>query len=447
MVVFTLLRIMSSMIILLPMNLAFSPSQSRLDIKFIAHKMVSNERISYINSDDNDDIGVGKKKRRKSTIKWITCSSTKEVTSAIKYYVKEGDTAVELGSQLRETSTALCDAVGSTGRALLVDVVRKFPKATQNKRELNRMTAMRMEGDDTDFYRDRAAFVEVDTFDSWRRVVFLRDDGDGDARIESRKANEVFTHSFPKFNVLVLDAPVISGNDMVLNCISIVKEFLAMNDVDDGNECVVIVKSSKLNSLGRKLVHGQRLFSGSKSLEGSGQMGSIIIATVGVEEYRRTIPHVVKRGDTVLEIGSHFGTTTALLHAAAEEKKGDFPLLDFHGGCLGVDIGPHIIERAQMRFPQVPFCVGDAWRTSDLIRMKERYLVGSHSVGYDVVYVDVGGLSGSEGLLEAISLLSAIENALEPRYIVIKSLCMRRLASSLVTFYQSKKREQMNLQK
>ena len=65
-------------------------------------------------------------------------------------------------------------------------------------------------------------------------------------------------------------------------------------------------------------------------------------------------------------------------------------------------------------------------------------------LGYDVVYIDLGGLSGgSDGLLESVSLLSAIENALEPRCIVIKSLCMRRLVSSLISFYelQNKERE------
>jgi len=79
---------------------------------------------------------------------------------------------------------------------------------------------------------------------------------------------------------------------------------------------------------------------------------------------------------------------------------------------------------------------------AELARMKKKYFNDhpSHRV-YDAVYVDVGGLSGSEGLLEAISLLSSITNSLEPRCIVIKSLCMRRLASSLVPFSEVRKRE------
>jgi len=332
---FTCLYVLSSMIMLLPVNFAFSPSHRRHHMSIDVRGMKSKRRITTLSSNnDNNDIGAdnsaliaGSKKKRKSAIQWIACTSTKEVTRAINLYVKEGDIAVELGSQLRESSTALCNAVGSTGSALLVDVVRKFPKVTKKSRELNRMSAMRMEGEEMDFYRDRATFVEVKSFDSWRRVVFFRDidrtipnDINREVDVEIEEGSSSST--FPKFNVLVLDAPVISGNDMALNCVSIVKEFLALNDVDDGNECVVIIKSSKLNTLATKLIHAQRLFSGSESLvtrreNNSESKTTSIIATVGVEEYRRTIVDVVDKGDTVLEIGSHFGTTTAFLHAAA----------------------------------------------------------------------------------------------------------------------------------
>ena len=67
--------------------------------------------------------------------------------------------------------------------------------------------------------------------------------------------------------------------------------------------------------------------------------------------------------------------------------------------------------------------------------------------GYDVVYADIGGLSGADGHLESLSLLESLGNALEPRCIVIKSLCMRQLASRIKFFpnvwekYQSTKAE------
>jgi hypothetical protein len=62
----------------------------------------------------------------------------------------------------------------------------------------------------------------------------------------------------------------------------------------------------------------------------------------------------------------------------------------------------------------------------------------SKRLGFDVIYVDVGGLSGSDGLLESLSLLSSLMNALEPQSIVIKSLCMRRLASTIVPYWRVK---------
>ena len=53
---------------------------------------------------------------------------------------------------------------------------------------------------------------------------------------------------------------------------------------------------------------------------------------------------------------------------------------------------------------------------------------------FDVVYVDIGGLSGPDGVLEAMGLVDALANALEPRCVVIKSTCVQRLASSLKPF-------------
>ena len=80
------------------------------------------------------------------------------------------------------------------------------------------------------------------------------------------------------------------------------------------------------------------------------------------------------------------------------------------------------------------FFVGDAWKSLDLLRMKSRSnLQGAPGDldGYDVIYADIGGLSGPDGTLESLSLLNGLGYALEPRCVVIKSLCMRRLASSL----------------
>jgi len=365
--------------------------------------------------------GYAPKRKKKNTVKWVACSSTKEVTRAINMYFNEGDTIAELGSQLRESSIAICDSIGPEGRALLVDIERKFPNEKKGKA---RTTAMRRKGEEETFYSDRATFVETKAFEYWREALFFS----GEEK--------------PKYNGLVVDVSTVAGNDLDLTCLSLIKEFLALNrsSEDEENVCrVIIVKSGSLHDLARRLFHAQRILDGVQSLDSEfSKDKTSIIGTVGVDEYRRTIPYVVKKGDAVIEVGSHFGTSTALLHDAARDQDGSSCI----GGCIGVDVGPHIIESAKKKFPIVPFEVGDAWKMAELVRMKSKYFNDHPSQRiYDAVYVDIGGLSGSEGLLEAISLLSSITNSLEPRCIVIKSLCMRRLASSLVPFSEIWKKE------
>ena len=58
---------------------------------------------------------------------------------------------------------------------------------------------------------------------------------------------------------------------------------------------------------------------------------------------------------------------------------------------------------------------------------------------YDIVYADIGGLSGAHGLLESLALI----DALEPGAIVIKSLCMKRLVPQLIPFSTVKKQRSL----
>eukprot|EP00961_Rhodomonas_salina_P147131 1980101-Rhodomonas_salina.1 len=70
--------------------------------------------------------------------------------------------------------------------------------------------------------------------------------------------------------------------------------------------------------------------------------------------------------------------------------------------------------------------VADAW---DSYRLVE--LAGERR--WDAVMVDVGGLSGHDGVLEAVALLRQLTSAMPSvRAIVIKSACMRALASSFL---------------
>ena len=100
-------------------------------------------------------------------------------------------------------------------------------------------------------------------------------------------------------------------------------------------------------------------------------------------------------------------------------------------------MGSKIIAQARKKYPEIFFAVGDAWKTASLLRIQQDYfnsisteLSHRRKIGFDVVYVDVGGLSGSDGLLEATVLVSSIRHALEPRCIVIKSafLCSFKYA-------------------
>ena len=353
-----------------------------------------------------------KQRKQKNKSQWIACTSTTEVTRAIERYVHNGDVVAELGSQLRESSKALCEAIGPSGKAILVDVERKFPN---EKKGQKRTLAMRREGDDSDFYTDRATFVQIQTFEFWRDALFFRNDRQ-------------------KYNVLIVDISTVAGNDLELTCISLVREFLALNHGSGAvdNPCrAVIVKSGSLHNLARRLHHAQRIISGTDSIDCSRHSTSIIGA-VGVKQYRETIPFVVKVGDVCVEVGCHLGTTTTRIDEAARGRE--------RGCCIGVDVGSHIIKSARKKHPNLSFHVGDGFKTGALTRLKETDPAAENDDNdelervFDIVYVDIGGLSGSEGLLEAVSLLTSIGNSLNPRCIVIKSLCIRRLASCLVAF-------------
>jgi hypothetical protein len=118
-----------------------------------------------------------------------------------------------------------------------------------------------------------------------------------------------------------------------------------------------------------------------------------IIPTVGVDEYRSTIPVTVQPGDAVLQVGCHLGTSTALLHETAAAAQSAVAVqgvatstsstsssnsdtevvVDSGGYCIGVDVGSKIIQRAMERYPHVYFRVGDAWRTAELLRIQNDY--------------------------------------------------------------------------
>jgi hypothetical protein len=336
--------------------------------------------------------------------KIITCGSTKELEEAVRKYVQPHHVVAELGAQLRDVSTQICE---NAQKAVLVDVTRKFPKARKDSQRTN---AMRLETCDS-FYPQKATFTEISQLKDWRLAFF--------GNTEER------------YDVLVLDVNAIVGNDLEWTSLSLIQQFEGQQPM---HHLIVLVKSVGLHQFASRLIHGEHW----KGLENYKAIPPPhIVATVGVQEYRNTIPYTVQPNDAVLEVGCHFGTTTAILHDSAKN-------------CIGIDVGSKIIGQAQERHPGIFFSVGDAWKTAALLRIQQDFygLSGTKGrIGFDVVYVDVGGLSGIDGLLEAISLVSSIRHSLEPRCIVIKSLCMQRLSSKLVPFWQTQKQQQAKVTK
>jgi len=328
----------------------------------------------------------------------ITCKSNAEVRQAIDIYINPNDRILELGSQLSDTSSYLCQAISADkGTAVLVDVKRKETTSGRSKgRDVSILQT----------FANRIEYHELELFEQWKELIKQQ-----------------------HFDVLVVDVGSTIGNDLHLSALTICNEFISYQQPR-----VVIVKSKVLSSLAKRIIHSQRLLDGTTHLPTQLERSTtpILIPCVGVNDYRQTIPMVVRKGDSVLEVGCHYGTTTELLHAAAVIKNKGF--------CAGIDIGS--IMNAKRRYPDITFEVVNAWNTLDLLKLKMNNCATDSSLGYDVVYADIGGLSGSNGLLESLALLDSLGNALQPRVIVIKSLCMKRLASQLIPISRVKVKEQ-----
>ena len=353
--------------------------------------------------------------RSKNFVPIIACKSTAEVTAAIDIYVKTNDSVLELGAQLSDISTRLCRAVGREGEAVLVDVKRKEATSGRSKGRhttpfLGSSSSEHVSASSQEDFVDRVQYHELGQFDQWRELTKGKN-----------------------YQVMILDVGSMIGGDLYLSAISLANEFIVNQE---HLPRAIIIKSKVLNNLSRRIVHSQRLLDGTVKLpeqkDELDRFGPVIIPCVGVTDYRKTIPLLLQQGDEVIEIGSHYGSTTTMLHDAVKSGEED-------GFCIGVDIGEKIIEQAKKRHPHVLFDVVDAWDTLKLLKLKP----SSSSLGYDAVYADIGGLSGAHGLLESLALIDSIGRALEPRCIVIKSLCMKRLATQLIPFSSVRRKEKL----
>jgi len=328
----------------------------------------------------------------------VCCTSENEVKNAISVFCKETDTVLEIGAELAQISTHLCKMIGPQGKAILVDKKRSESKSGRcNFRTVDRFLSKECKEGEESFV-DRVELVYLNEMSEWKEKIPL---------------------AATPYDVIIVSVGHLLGHDLYMTILNFTNEILNSLSTEPR---AVIVKSKTLYSLSRRLVHSQRLFDGTTKLPAILERSSepYIIAGVKVEEYRRTIPFVVKETDAILEVGSHFGRTTKLLDDAGRY-------------CIGVDIGSKIIANAKKQYPDLAFSVGDAWKMMSLLKLRKT-MTNEDELGYDLVYADIGGLSGSDGHLESLSLLDALGSALEPKAIVIKSMCMRQLASRLKFF-------------
>lgn len=160
--------------------------------------------------------------------------------------------------------------------------------------------------------------------------------------------------------------------------------------------------------------------------------GAMVVCTVGVGEYRSVIPNVVRRGDSVLEIGCANGTTVkAIVPYIGDASDG--------GRCIGIDMGRLCVETSRSYHKEmlathshVTFERGNGWDIAFLMQL------ASH---FNTIFVDVGGISGVDGEMEGVAfvrqLMNAFNDKTDPvkmlRYIVVKSRCLRDHANTYKT--------------
>jgi hypothetical protein len=220
-----------------------------------------------INVQIEGEEGQEKTRRRKKPCRWVACRTTKDLTEACRQYLKPGMVVAELGAQLRDTSHQICTSIGPEGTALLCDVARKAPSG----KDAARTSAMRQSKDDHSFpfLSDRAVFCQLNNWDAWRHTLFSTN---WRSQLKSQRiiGGDTTTGTTKhQFDALVVDMTATGGNDLELTSLTLLKEFLAWNnnsmdedcdEADDGECQVILIKSSSLHTLARRLVHGQRIW-------------------------------------------------------------------------------------------------------------------------------------------------------------------------------------------
>jgi len=365
----------------------------------------------------------------------VVAPSLVSFEAAVREHVRPGDVVVEVGCQLGRT-TRLLAVERRAARVLGVDLAR----------ELQGKSGRQSSGT----YRSHATpgeaglpeeIVELALLDPWDSPALHArlaaghggaakkgggeggtdvGDGDGDGGGGGEEGGGALATD-TSVDVLLLDVNSFLGNDLPLTALALARQLARSHP----SLRAVLVKSRALSRLQRQLTTLPRLEAEAAAAAeapeeeaDAWQALPRLVATVGVRQYRAAAQQLLRTlppGATVLEIGCHLGTSTALLHEAAAAAGGG-------GWCAGVDVSGSIIGRARALHPEVSFAVADAW-DGRALREAWRQASRRHAAeagggvgrvaGPTVLCVDVGGLSSAQGELDTVALLRQLESTFD----------------------------------
>lgn len=137
-----------------------------------------------------------------------------------------------------------------------------------------------------------------------------------------------------------------------------------------------------------------------------------LLAVRGVKEYRQTIPYLVSKNDSVLEIGCEWGTTSKIISKYTKN-------------LIATDVSSVCINRARSMNKGIQFDVLDVF---DIKKVQ------SYKIPFNVVYIDVSGFSGYRSLLDVMSLVNMYSSVISPRIVVIKSGSLKDFTSNCLKY-------------
>ena len=358
----------------------------------------------------------------------------------------ETSTVLEVGCQLNRVTHSLA----ARAKALIgVDINRKAPRSQRQEKGQT-------------FYRQPGAPVPANAslhiLDTWDLAALAEVMCGG---VAAPTSNEV--------SVVFFDASVVLGNDLPFEILALTRSVMRLCP----NLQCIVVKSRALCALQQQLrpvpcptrplarasayssASSPRALAPAPATAPVPVSGRVhLLAADLVHDYRTAahecVEHLLAPGEWALEIGAHVGATTVLIHDLLCARGG--------GGCVGVDVSESIIARAKVLNPHVPFDVADAWDVRSLLAALEHATTGTADGAETSVaaappppsppakravtrrapallLVDVGGLSGANGTLDAVALIRMLCAVFHSslRALVIKSSCLRTLARQLKT--------------